>query len=1200
MATERISSSRLFTTSVVEGKLDIDEKYDKAYNTVMNLTRGLGEKEAHDILNKNIDDSKQHEEICLGLMVAILSDPAQAPRAFQDLMMVCRDSLKGVCDSLITHIVTERFHRLLESTKKQVVWLVRHLVRSGVAQVEGVVWCLLRQVAGGDVSPRNIWLAESLCDMLKENRSWLDRYSIIIASTVYSFLRILEDHQAPHFAALRQKEVALVIALLREKFQDCLVIGRDLVRLLQNVAKIPEIEAFWRDLLHNPGSLAPNFLGVSQLMSTRTSRRFFVVRLTPEMERMIHYLCSDVKFGMQKRYQDWFQRQFLNTPESQSLRCDLIRFIIGVIHPSNEVLCSDITPRWAVIGWLLSSCTSVTATANCKLALFYDWLFFSGDSDNIMNIEPGILVMYHSLKPHPMLTTTLLDFLCRIIPNFHSSLAAQVRAGVATSLRHILEKRVIPNIEPLFDNPRMDPELRRLVRETFSEFCSNSIGTGEEFHSAAPASLGRMDLMAETGLDFSNSGGSGGSSGPDVELNNHHPSIEEDAMFSDEEEDNSNSCSVSGSNSTSLTLNSRVTSAKNPSNKSKGIPDIISNPSPVPPSITTSISATSGNSTQNVAPSRPLVSSDVVKSSSSVTSSPSSCNNLSTTNNNNNNNNLSNFKSNSTLLNSIASVCSGTSEDIVEVAASDDASVNGGVVLLNGGRTSKCGSESGNSLSPAQMQELNAHLNTFETDMKDFLLDLRLEKDQSRRCELLQKVCDLILAEDLDEDEAEHLAGALSLLLASDYCADSSLLPQHICHETLCESLEAPIFVVFENLLSLNEDDHRRQSLLMLVSALQKIRPSTGYRLLFYIKAAAKTRTTDPSDQISFQVYRDLWKSSGQKDLSGFIVRDLTVCSEDDPRLLCWLLPHLYHSFSKHTTGNAELVHLVLQRLDAAQLHDLVCLVLQGTLTMFDNSSFANILDKSLSWESVEQFFLWQLARAHEIPVDCCLSVLHRLRFSSHTDTVASVHAEALANILMMLRRESPSESLLKHLLQRELRPEDPTVATILQYWVQRYEDKMAKLINDIVNNKPPASPNKRKRNQGGGKHNSHVTLDQLLSHLNHLKRECDQIKFFSLSTMQDSLQAAQNLCSESQKKKYGDLFALIADSPDDKSSKEDSGGGSSAARSKQTNNKRGRKPKPRKKPESESEEESSEEEDVKKPARKRKKNNAMFASDSD
>jgi hypothetical protein len=76
-----------------------------------------------------------------------------------------------------------------------------------------------------------------------------------------------------------------------------------------------------------------------------------------------------------KRYQDWFQRQYLSTPESQTLRCDLIRFIVGVIHPSNELLGSDIIPRWAVIGWLLTTCTSqvsfgnTSSTQGCQIFL---------------------------------------------------------------------------------------------------------------------------------------------------------------------------------------------------------------------------------------------------------------------------------------------------------------------------------------------------------------------------------------------------------------------------------------------------------------------------------------------------------------------------------------------------------------------------------------------------------------------------------------------------------------------------------------------------------------------------------------------------------------------------------------------------------------------------------------------------------------
>lgn len=97
------------------------------------------------------------------------------------------------------------------------------------------------------------------------------------------------------------------------------------------------------------------------------------------------------------------------TPESQSLRCDLIRFIVGVIHPTNELLCSDIIPRWAVIGWLLTTCTSSVAASNAKLALFYDWLFFEADKDNIMNIGECQFI-YYIMDTYPCSVCDILPF----------------------------------------------------------------------------------------------------------------------------------------------------------------------------------------------------------------------------------------------------------------------------------------------------------------------------------------------------------------------------------------------------------------------------------------------------------------------------------------------------------------------------------------------------------------------------------------------------------------------------------------------------------------------------------------------------------------------------------------------------------------------------------------------------------------------
>ena len=288
------------------------------------------------------------------------------------------------------------------------------MIKTNVNGVDGIIINILRQIPGGDVTPKSLWLAESILDLLVEHRAWLEKNQFLLATTVYNYLRIIVDHFNPQLKDLRQKEITFTVLLLREKFSDCMEIGRDLIRLLQNVARITEFEPIWRDLLKNPLALSPSFTGIAQLMQKRTSRRFLQCRLTPDMERKIVFLTSSVKFGLQKRYQDWFQRQYLSTPESQSLRCDLIRFICGVIHPSNELLCSDIIPRWAVIGWLLTSCTSTVAASNARLSLFYDWLFYDPDRDNIMNIEPAILVMFHSMRNHPAITAGLLDFLCRV------------------------------------------------------------------------------------------------------------------------------------------------------------------------------------------------------------------------------------------------------------------------------------------------------------------------------------------------------------------------------------------------------------------------------------------------------------------------------------------------------------------------------------------------------------------------------------------------------------------------------------------------------------------------------------------------------------------------------------------------------------------------------------------------------------------
>lgn len=295
------------------------QRLERSYNTLQNLIKDLSEKEAHDVLNNAVCKDSRHEEISLGLLVVILTEPKNAAKSYRDLTLITRDGLGLVLNNL-SQLILERYLKFQDTVRMQLLWLVREMIKNAVGNVDNLCWNLMRHAAGGDVSQRNIILIDKLLDIYQENRNWLDKFPVLIASVVYTYLRLIEDHSSLALHALRQKETHFMVGLIRERFADCLLIGRDFVRLLQNVARLPEFEQLWRDLLTAPKSLCPNFSGVLQLLQTRTSRRFLQSRLTPDMERKLVFLTSQVRFGNHKRYQDWFQRQYLATPESQSLR----------------------------------------------------------------------------------------------------------------------------------------------------------------------------------------------------------------------------------------------------------------------------------------------------------------------------------------------------------------------------------------------------------------------------------------------------------------------------------------------------------------------------------------------------------------------------------------------------------------------------------------------------------------------------------------------------------------------------------------------------------------------------------------------------------------------------------------------------------------------------------------------------------------
>jgi len=519
------NESKLYVLSSIELRENLENTLEESYNKLKHLispnatNNNSNQQPDNNIFNELSNYSNQskaqYDEVCNALLYSILTDQSNSSRCLRNLFLCnnltisfsssssvsssinqsinmsgglndpnSNSSSYGVLINNLNSIITENYQRLLDIPRQQLIWLLRELVKARVNQCERLLLQMLRHIQSGSLTEKNYWLAESMLDILTElqtnstndsnnsntssssSQFWIYSHNELMTQTLYTYLRIIADHgQAVALTQLRQRETEFCIQILRERWTECMQIGRDLVRLLQNLAKINEFDQLWRDITQSPQVLSPQFAqlgGLSYMMRLPSRRRCLISRLTIEMERKIYFIITSVKAGQQKRYLEWFQRQYLNTPESQSLRVDIIRYICVVVHPTNEQLNSGLTPRWSLCAWLLNTCTNQIELANLKLALFFDWLFYDAKKDNIMLIEPAILLMFNSIRcqntANPVnnlsssLTNSLFDFLCRISTNYYWPLRDQILNGIMQSFKDSVEKRVIPSMQVFFAN----------------------------------------------------------------------------------------------------------------------------------------------------------------------------------------------------------------------------------------------------------------------------------------------------------------------------------------------------------------------------------------------------------------------------------------------------------------------------------------------------------------------------------------------------------------------------------------------------------------------------------------------------------------------------------------------------------------------------------------------------------------------------
>ncbi|KAJ2370432.1 hypothetical protein H4S01_000373 [Coemansia sp. RSA 2610] len=360
-----------------------------------------------------------------------------------------------------------RFAWVRPEVCSQLFRLLSELVKVSVHGVDQVVLALTRQVRSGDVTQGNLKLCWLMVQFAQANYASLSTFPVLVATTVYMLGRLALDHS--RIPDLHAAECELAVQLLHERFHECCMIGRDLVRMLQDVARIPVFHDLWQDILQRPQSLSPLFAGIEQLLWTPMPPMFLANRITYEMETRLRFILENLPATSYSRNLMWFVQRYLSTPESESLFSDLIRYIIGVFHPSNAVLASNVVPRYVFLGGLLRFIRSPVVAANAKLALFYDWLFYDPKSDTIMNIEPGVLIIAQSVDKYTFMTASFIEFLAYESDAYSPELAPAIRGSIGLAMQDAVEKGVIPSIMPIYEHPRIEVVIRQNLYHLFPQ-----------------------------------------------------------------------------------------------------------------------------------------------------------------------------------------------------------------------------------------------------------------------------------------------------------------------------------------------------------------------------------------------------------------------------------------------------------------------------------------------------------------------------------------------------------------------------------------------------------------------------------------------------------------------------------------------------------------------------------------------------------
>lgn len=223
----------------------------------------------------------------------------------------------------------------------------------------------------------------------------------------------------------------------------------------------------------------------------------------------------------------------------------------------------------------------------------------------------------------------------------------------------------------------------------------------------------------------------------------------------------------------------------------------------------------------------------------------------------------------------------------------------------------------------------------------------------------------------LDEAQLNYVISNTVLILRETLPQQNVFSESKTEEKFLAKSISYPLYGLFRFLYE-NEDKSKKPFQTLLSEICERL-TETGYLLLYFMKIHCKLQTrknTQQSYQFKTAVYRQICEATDEK-IGVCLVRDLDLLEKENTTIYLWLLPDIYREFKSIAINNTDLLRITLRCIDAKNVRDIMYSIAQGKLTIFKQDGLIDCIRDSLEYETYEQFCLWQLIQAHDVPLKC-------------------------------------------------------------------------------------------------------------------------------------------------------------------------------------------------------------------------------------